>query len=169
MTRTMSLLRVAAVAGVAIGVVAAGFGVVHASDPTALYARVDKVILEPNPDKPQAIQVWGVFSMAKPDDRNDYLPAARGYLYFKLPGAAAVGTYASANEDTARKEWADLKAVAGTGQLVSFGSRLHLTARLRKSDETPASPDPYTTNFGVTKITGRTDYAPVRALLDFKD
>src|SRR5882762_2585287 len=74
-TRTMSLLRVTAVALVAIAAAAIGVGVVvHASDPTALYARVDKGILEPNADKPQAIQVWGVFSMAKPDDRNDYLP-----------------------------------------------------------------------------------------------
>lgn len=56
----------------------------YASDPTAVYARVDKVVLEPNTDSPQAIQVWGVFAMAKPDDRNDYLAPARGYLYFTL-------------------------------------------------------------------------------------
>lgn len=61
----------------------AGVVQAHASDPTAVYARVDKVVLEPNPDSPATIQVWGVFSLARPNDRNDYLPPARGYLYFK--------------------------------------------------------------------------------------
>jgi hypothetical protein len=137
---------------------AAGFGVVHASDPTALYARVDKVVLEPGAGAPTAIQVWGVFSMAKPDDRNFYLPAARGYLYFKLAG----------NPDAARQEWADLKAVAGTGQIVSFGSRYQLKAQLRKADQQPEHPDPYVVSIGITKVRGNTDYEPIRALLAFK-
>jgi hypothetical protein len=37
----------------------------QASDFTAVYAQVDKVVLEPNADSPETIQVWGVFSMAK--------------------------------------------------------------------------------------------------------
>jgi hypothetical protein len=130
----------------------------YASDPTAVYARVDKVVLEPNADSPQAIQVWGVFAMAKPGDRNDYLAPARGYLYFTLAGGS----------QAARAEWADLKQVAGTGQIVSFGSRYQFKARLRPSDERPSSPDPYSVNFGVTKVRGRTDYAPIRELTEFK-
>ena len=35
----------------------------HASDPMAMYARVDRVVLEPNTDSPQRIQVWGVYSL----------------------------------------------------------------------------------------------------------
>lgn len=131
----------------------------HASDPTAVYARVDKVVLEPNPDSPETIQVWGVFSMAKPNDRNDYLPPARGYLYFKLAG----------NKEAARKEWADLKEVAGTSQIVAFGSRYDPQARLRKSGERPENPDPYSTNIGLQKVRSRTNWPPVRALLDYKD
>lgn len=131
----------------------------YASDPTAVYARVDKVVLEPNADSPQAIQVWGVFAMAKPDDRNDYLAPVRGYLYFTVIGG----------NQAARAEWADLKQVAGTRQIVSFGSRYQLKARLRPSDERPASPDPYAVNIGLTKVRGRTDYAPVRALAAFKN
>ena len=137
---------------------AVGFGVVHASDPTALYARIDKVVMEPSSGPPDAIQVWGVFSMAKPDDRNYYLPAARGYLYFKL----------STNPDAARREWADLKEVAGTGQIVSFGSRYQLKAQLRKPDQRPEQPDPYVVSIGITKVRGNTDYEPIRALLNFK-
>ena len=123
---------------IAISIVA-GFAVVHASDPIAVYARVDKVVLEPTPGAPQAIQVWGVFAIAKPDDRNDYLPAAPGYLYFKLPEAGA-GASASASQESARREWAALAQVAGTGQLVSFGSRYRFEARLRKSIDQPTSP-----------------------------
>jgi hypothetical protein len=53
---------------------------ISASDPTAVYARIDRVVLEPTADAPQRAQVWGVFAMAKPNDRNDYLPPARGDL-----------------------------------------------------------------------------------------
>jgi|SRR5262250_824804 len=131
----------------------------HASDPVALYARIDRILMEPNTEAALTIQVWGVFAMAKPDDRNDYLPPARGYLYFTLPADAR----------TARAEWADLAEVAGSRQIVSFGSRYEAHARLRRSDERPAGPDRYSLNFGLTKVRGRTDYPPVRALNEFKD
>ncbi len=143
----------------ALLVFAAGVAVAYASDPVGVYARVDKVVLEPHPDSPETIQVWGVFSMARPNDRNDYLPAARGYLYFKL----------AADKEAARKEWTDLRQVAGAGQIVSFGSRFELKARLRKREERPENPDPYVVSIGLTKVRGHTDYPPVRALLDYKD
>ena len=142
----------------ALLVFAGSVALAQASDLTGVYARVDKVVLEPNPDSPKTIQVWGVFSMAKANDRNAYLPAARGYLYFKL----------GYNQAVARKEWADLKEVAGTGQIVAFGSRDD-PARLRKADERPENPDPYSTNIGLQKVSGNTDYPPVRALVDYKD
>ena len=132
----------------------------YASDRNAVYARVDRVVLEPRENAPDRIQIWGVFSMAKPNDPNDYLPAAKGYLYFRLPAA---------NEQVTRNEWADLKAVAGTRQIVSFGSRWDLRARVRRGDETPSAPDDYSVNIGVSKVQGRTTYAPVRALIDYKN
>jgi hypothetical protein len=131
----------------------------YASDPAAVYARVDRVVLGPNADSPQTIQVWGAFSMAKPDDRNDYLAPARGYLYFTLAG----------DSQAVRAEWADLKQMAGTGQIVSFGSRDQLKARLRPLEERPTNPDTYSVNVGLTKVRGRTDYAPIRALAAFKN
>lgn len=130
----------------------------YASDPIAVYTRVERVVLEPNADAPQAIQVWGVFAMAKPDDRNDYLPPTRGYLYFTFNGTS----------QAVRAEWADLKQVAGTGQIVSFGSRYQLKARLRPADERPANPDQYVLNFGVQK-NRQTDYEPIKALMAFKN
>jgi hypothetical protein len=138
---------------------AAASVIAFASDPTAVYARVDKVVLGPAGGSPETIQLWGVFSLAKPDDRNDYLPPSRGYLYFKLVNGS----------DTARKEWADFQQVAGTGQIVSFGSRYQLHAQLRRPDERPDNPDPYEVSIGLTKIRANTAYAPIRALLDFRN
>jgi hypothetical protein len=129
---------------------------ISASDRTAVYARVDKVVMEPTADAPERVQVWGVFSMAKPDDVSLYLPPARGYLYFALKG----------HSQAAAKEWADLQAAASTGQIVSFGSRWELKARVRNADEKPVGPDPYVVSIGLTKVRGNTGYAPIRALLD---
>jgi hypothetical protein len=130
---------------------------VEASDPMALYARVDRVVLEPTPDAPKAIQVWGVFALATRDNRNDYDAPVRGYLYFTL----------SDNSPAALAEWADLKQVAGSGQIVSFGSRYQLKARVRHADEKPASPDPYIVSFGLNRARTDSGNPPVRALLAF--
>jgi hypothetical protein len=138
---------------------AAAASVVYASDPVAVYARVDKVVLEPSQSAPEAIQLWGVFSLAKPDNRDDYLPPARGYLYFKLADDRA----------TALNEWTDLQHVAGTGQVVSFGSRYALKARIRTPNERPEAPDPYTVSVGLTKVRSNTAYPPIHALIDFKN
>lgn len=128
----------------------------RASDPVAVYARVDRVVLSPNAESPQTIQVFGVFSVAVPTNPNDYQPPAHGYLYFTLGG----------DERLARREWADLKAVAGTRQIVAFGSRFQMKPRVRPDKDAPGAPDVYAVATGLTKVNGNTDYAPVRALVD---
>lgn len=127
----------------------------EASDWTGVYARVDKVVFEPNATAPERIQVWGAFALATKDNRNTYDSAQRGYLYYSLkPG----------KEEVCRKEWADLKAVAGTGQIVGFGGR-NQPARLRKAADNPADPDVYPVDHGVTRISDyRSDYEPIRDL-----
>ena len=135
-----------------------GAAVVRASDRVAVYAKVDKVILEPSTSEPATIQVWGVFSVAQTGNPNDYQPAARGYLYYRLPSRA----------DLARREWADLQGVAGTGDIVAFGSRWEGVPRVRQLNDKPANPDPYTLNTGLMKVRGNNQYSPIRALLDFK-
>jgi hypothetical protein len=142
---------------VALLVCAIGLVSVHASSAVGIFARVDKVVFEPNPDSPDRIQVWGVFSIADPANHT-FQPAARGYLYFKV----------DSNVETTRNEWNDLKQVAGTGQIVAFGN-FSGPRRLRKPDEKPDSPDPYTLDFGVQKVSGSTNNPPVRAILEFKD
>jgi hypothetical protein len=136
----------------------AGMVAVHASDPVGVYARVEKIVMEPNDQAPERIQVWGAFSIAAQGNPNDYEPSGRGYLYFALPANAALAV----------SEWRDLKAVAGTGQIVAFGTRYGGRVRLRKADERPESPDKYSMNVGVKKVNGRTDYAPIRSLVELK-
>jgi len=133
----------------------------QASAHFAVYARVDKVILEPNPNSPDTVQVWGIFSLAdaRSNQRNTYLSPARGYLYFKLAD----------NPHAARTEWNDLKSQAGTGRIVAFGNRFFSKMRLRKVNEPPKEPDPYDTNLGLQQMRQDTEYPPIRALVNFKD
>ena len=129
-----------------------------ASDPVGVYTIVEKVIFEPNDTNPQRVQVWGVFAIATPPgDR--YTAPSRGYMYF---------TAAPGQEAAATREWADLKAVAGTGQGIAFGGRYfrngnavdiiqaHIT--VRSADAKPEKPDPYPIANGVIKVNPATEY-----------
>jgi hypothetical protein len=142
--------------GLVIGAVVA---TLHASNPIAVYARVDRVVVAPNAEAAETIQIFGVFSLAVPSNPDEYQPPARGYLYFTLGG----------DERLARREWADLKEIAGTRQIVAFGNRRQLKPRLRTATEAPDAPDPYSTGMGLTKVSGNTDYAPIRALADYRN
>ena len=125
------------------------------SDLTGVYARVDKVVFEPNETAPERIQIWGAFALASKEKWNSYEPAQLGYLYYSLkPG----------KEEICRKEWTDLKSVAGTGEIVAFGSRFQ-PSRLRKAKDKPTDPDVYPLDHGLTKMGDRrSDYAPIREL-----
>jgi hypothetical protein len=126
------------------------------SDWTGVYARVDKVVLEPNANAPERIQIWGAFALASKEDRNSYGSAQRGYLYFTCkPG----------KEEVCRKEWADLKAIAGTGQVIGFGGRSQPRPRVRKGEDKPADPDEYPLNFGLVKVSDmRSNHPPIPEL-----
>lgn len=127
----------------------------RASDPVGIYAVVEKVVTEPADGTPQRVQVWGVFALAEGRGGDDYSEPAYGYLYYR----------ADEKPDAARREWADLKSVAGTGQAVAFGSRYKEKGRVRRATDKPEIPDAYPVAMGVTKVR-RSDYGPVRALLE---
>jgi hypothetical protein len=116
----------------------------RASDPIGGYLLVDKVILEPA-DAPMTIQIWGNFSLATERGGHAYSPPQHGYLYYKAP---------SGKEDACRKEWNDLKKVAGTGHVVGFGSSYDLKGlgKPRKANEKPESPDVYPVANGLVKM-----------------
>ena len=133
-------------------------GVVNASGPIGVYALVDRVAFEPNADKPERIRISGVFSVAEdtPDNSTVYSAPHRGYLYFGLPRG---------HEDLARREWADLKSVAGTRQVVGLGASWGPKVRVRKPDEDAKAPDDYPIANGLVKI--NSDQPRARALLDY--
>ena len=130
-----------------------------ASDPVGIYALVDKVVFEPNETNPERIQVWGAFAIAEGYGYT-YKNAERGYLYYK----------ANSEKPTAcRNEWTDLKTVAGTGQIVAFGSRYGEKGKLRKQETKAENPDVYPIAMGLTKVKERDDYEPLKQLAKLRD
>ena len=139
MKRTIGL----AVAGVALALTT----VLQASDMVGVYGVVEKVVIEPNDKAPERIQIWGAFAMAE-GRGSTYGQAQRGYLYYTCP---------SGQENVCRKEWSDLKSVAGKGTAVGLGMRYKPTGRVRKADEKVASPDPYPIQMGVILVENGVD------------
>jgi hypothetical protein len=135
------------------------------SDPTGVYAVIDRVVFEPDQENPERVQVWGVFSVAVPTSFNAFTPAKRGYMYYALNPEG---------EERSRGEWNDLKSVAGTRVAVAFGrARFGMiirgpsdsvalaqsvrmgergNGRVRATREKPAEPDRYPLGFGVVKL-----------------
>jgi hypothetical protein len=150
MFRTASVLAFAA--AVLVG------GAARASDPIGGYLIVDRVVLEPK-DSPTTIQIWGSFVLATGKGGYSYGDPQRGYLYYKAPaGKVAV----------CRKEWKDLGKVAGTRQVIGFGSSYDLTGlgKVRDGDKKPQSPDVYPLGDGLVKVRADTDYSPIRNLVE---
>jgi hypothetical protein len=87
-----------------------------ASGEVGVFAIVSKVVLEPSDTAPERIQIWGAFTLVDRDvtTGKQTLTPQRGYMYFTLSGSPS-------RRETALKEWADFKAIAGTGQAVAFG------------------------------------------------
>jgi hypothetical protein len=143
---------------------ALSLGVAHASDLVGVYSLISSVTFEPNAEHPQRIVVSGVFAMSKPQPEffeDDYLPPKQGYLYFTLPTDQS-------KAEMVLKEWADLKAVAGTGKVIAFGGRAQFRMlKVRPANEKPSAPDAYQLQIGVTKVRTDTDYPPIKAILAF--
>ena len=93
----------------------------------------------------------GRASPLRKDTASRTTEAQRGYLYYKLN---------EKKPEVCRKEWADLKSVAGTGQIVGFGSRFEEKGSLRQTDAKPEKPDTYPLGFGMTRVAKR-DYKPI--------
>lgn len=134
MTRNFAL-AVVVLSAAAIGV--------SASVPVGVYGVVDKVILEPDAQHPQRAQVWGAFAVWEDTTGLAFRAPQRGYLYYSC---------STAQLETCRNEWADLTSVAGTGQIIGFGSRSLLGGRVRPSGERASAPDGYPIQFGVVRI-----------------
>jgi hypothetical protein len=162
-----------------------------ASGPSGIFGIVEKVVFEPGESAPERVQVWGAFAYVDGNQQTAIVasPARRGYLYFKLPSIAANNS-SQKEIDAAKVEWADLKAVAGTGQAVGFGTWGYIAGfaalspdaqpvrpsvilermpgggratdlRVRPASEAPASPATYQPNAGVVKLPETGNHAAV--------
>jgi hypothetical protein len=134
-------------------------GIAQASGPIGVYALVDKVTFEPSAEKPERIKISGVFITAEdtPDNSTVYASPQRGYLYFELPAR---------NAELARREWSDLQSLAGSRQVVGFGSSWGTKAHVKKSAEEAKSPEEYPAGNGLVKVNA--DQPRAKALLDYK-
>jgi hypothetical protein len=134
-------------------------GAARASDPIGGFAVIDKLVLEPNDEAPTRAQVWGTFSLVTERGGRSFGKPERGYLYYAADAN---------NEAACRKEWADMKKVAGTSQIVGFGSSFKDSGmgRVRKATDKPETPDVYPVGFGLHKLRPSTDYSPVRELCE---
>ena len=153
-------------------------------DAHGVYGIVDSVVFEPKVDKPDRIQVWGVFALADnigiENGKVSYVqvggfkPAERGYLYY---------TVNRSDEAVTRTEWAALKSFAGKREAVAFGAAfppvdstrppptiedlvyarrvMTYNGRLRQTGEAPVSPDTFPLRMKGTPVEMRAD--PARA------
>jgi hypothetical protein len=160
-----------------------------ASGNLGVYAIVERVQFEPNEREPQRLRVYGAFSfvnggVSRPADVTE---AKRGFLYFRLPTQTAPNVNVAAT----RREWTDIKAVAGSGQAIAFGEWFYLgqfasfvpdgsgrtapqvltsqpnnvgTMRVHAERDTMPEPVLYMTNVGVIKLTEASHAAVIARL-----
>ena len=113
-----------------------------ASDPIGIYARIDRVELEPK-ENPERIRITGVFSVSAQRRGMYYRMPERGVLYFQIDPEKGA---------RCRAEWKDLASVAGTGECVGFGSRYRKTPVRVRAEGDRAKPDPYPLGWGVQRV-----------------
>lgn len=120
-----------------------------------IFGIVDKVVFEPSEQSPQRIQVWGTFVVPVRMSSGQYQSPQRGVLYFELPAG---------REEAVRKEWMELKRMAGTGEAFGFteywvldnDTHYSLVVTVHTS-ENLGDPEPYPLERGTVKAdTGET-------------
>jgi hypothetical protein len=177
---------------VAMSALLLGVSVSWASGPVGIYGIVEKVVFEPDETDAERIQVWGAFAYVDggPSGGGFALSEpARGYLYFMLPPTEV----RTVNRTNIRREWNDIKSIAGTGQAIGFGrwgyigrfnalrpadapgnvpyilavserGNSRAALTVRSGATPPANPAIYQTDAGIVKLT-EASHAPVITLL----
>ncbi len=180
-----------------LAAVALGSSVVAASGRIGFYGIIERVVFEPNEAAAERLQVWGAFAYVDGGASKNVAVSSvhRGYLYFRLRSDIP-GFTSQAEIDLTRKEWTDLKTVAGTGQAVGFGSWGYIGTfgvlepngiagppsylwerkpsggaradlRVRPATEAPSAPATYQTETGIVKLAETGSHASiVRQLRD---
>ena len=79
-----------------------------------IYALIDRVTLAPDGDAPNTIRISGWFAVPPAMSSGSYQAPRHGTLYFRLPASVE-------QADAARKDWLELKKLAGSGRVIGFG------------------------------------------------
>ena len=159
------------------------------------FGIIERVVFEPAEKDAERLQLWGAFAYVDPDGPGGMLAsrAERGYLYFRV--RSDIPGFTTAKEvEVNRREWADMKSIAGTGQAVGFGSWGYIGSfavldpkgvagppsylwerkpsggaradlRVRPASEAPANPATYQTETGLVKLDANGSHAAVVARL----
>ena len=77
-----------------------------------IYAIVDQVTFEPETGPPHSVRISGIFVVPIPMSSGNYRSPQRGYLYFRI---------APRTEQATRRDWSELKTLAGSGKVLGFG------------------------------------------------
>ena len=134
---------------------------IQASGQAGVWGVIERVVLEPATGEPERIQVWGAFAIAEYMPGRGFTgyvgrPPVRGFMYFKLSDDRT-------ERENARREWSDLKSVAGTRQAVTFAywdrERGQKLMRVRELTAKPEDPDTYHTNVGLEKLSATGNHA----------
>lgn len=126
----------------AVVIVASASQAAFASDPIGVYAVINKVVFEPSDESAERVQIWGVFSVAEGAGMK-YRAPELGYLYYQLP---------KQKPELAKREWNDMKALAGKLEAVGFASRYKEKGKVRNVSEEPSRPDLYPIGFGLIHV-----------------
>ena len=122
----------------------------HCGGKPGIYAFIDTVSFEPAAGEPDRIRISGTFVVPRPVSSGLHLAPQHGDLYFSLVDGRA---------SMIRREWRELAAAAGTGEVVGFAEywmsrpdpnrppgtgtvNTSLVVRVRKEDDT-SEPEPY--------------------------
>lgn len=127
-----------------------------ASDPVGVYARVQKIQMFPNAEKPERAVVTGTFSHWRKG--NQYAPPVHGVMHFKL---------ASGKERATRAEWKDMQRIADRGLIISFGRRYKDNGKVYSLKEKVGAAHPHPVHAGMRILRPGTLYTPIRSLAYF--
>ncbi len=117
-----------------------------ASDPSGIYALLEKVVFLPDDAKPERVELHGAFAIAAGQHGDYYTSPRWGRVVLRAPDKKT---------DDCIAQWRDLARVAGTRQVVAFSSRYsQQDVRILGPDETAGAPGVQGMDFGVNKVNG---------------
>jgi len=127
------------------------------SDQVGVYAWIQKVEFTPDAATARSVKIHGAFAVAQGRNGNYYRSPIWGVLAFHVDAEQA---------DKCRKQWSDLAAVAGTGQIIGFGFRYRQENVRVLAAGAKLKTTTFHTGMGIRKVRNA-NYGPVMQLRHF--